>query len=229
MIPKCLLKNILLGLAVIIMQVPLLSTGSTLFAHDGSYSDKIYINSTDTISKYTQYGNGNNSGELYLRFSLPFVNSFCTMPEDERVVSASFLGVGIGLDYYHSKKQFIHLEYSGISAGILNRLLNSESIGSEYISFSNNHKIRRFSIGYGFTYAKNTWKYLYPTGWFSAGNGTESYYTLGLIFPINFQIEKYTNVEVVYRPTFYRPNMPDKFLYEHLISIDFTWKIRIRK
>ena len=78
-------------------------------------------------------------------------------------------------------------------------------------------------------YAKNTWKY-HDWGLFSIlSKGKESHYAFGLVFPAYFPIGKDTNVEVVYRPTFYRPNMTDKFVYEHLISIDFAGKIRLKQ
>jgi hypothetical protein len=52
---------------------------------------------------------------------------------------------------------------------------------------------------------------------------------LGFVFPAYMYFRKVLGVGVIYRPSFYRPNMTDKFQYEHLISIDFVWKIRLKK
>lgn len=52
---------------------------------------------------------------------------------------------------------------------------------------------------------------------------------LGFVFPTYFQFGEYFSVGVIYRPTFYRPDLTDKFAYEHLISVDFAWKIRLKK
>ena len=201
-----------------------------------SYHGKIYINSADAISRYYKYGEANNKGELYLHLSLPFINSFRMMPENESAkVNTGLWGATIGLDYYHSKNQFVHLGVSGVS-GLSNFFtqlsnLEFESMFSGYISLSNNHKIRRFSVGYGLSYANNIWTHSELSWFWFVPLETEikSHNTFGLILPTYFQLGEYFNMGVVYRPTFYRPNMADKFLYEHLISIDFAWKIRLKK
>ena len=208
-----------------------------------TYPDKIYINSADATSRYYRYGKANNKGELYLHQSYTIFNPFRMIPENENVkVNTGFWGATIGVDYYHSKNQFIHLGVSGVSGGrtsildstaLFLKVKKVEFMSSEHISLSNNHKIKRFSIGYGLSYAKNTWTYR-KVWWFVIFPAIEeeivkSHNAFGFIFPTSFQIGDYFNIGVVYRPTFYRPNMPDKFLYEHLISFDFGWKIRLKR
>ncbi|MCL2651139.1 MAG: hypothetical protein FWD60_08985, partial [Candidatus Azobacteroides sp.] len=51
---------------------------------------------------------------------------------------------------------------------------------------------------------------------------SKSHKAFGLIFPIYFHVEKSFYISIVYRPTF-----SNKFAYEHLISIDFAWKIEL--
>ena len=205
-----------------------------------SYPERIYINSADTISKHYGYSQSDNKGELYLHLSLPHINFFSLKPQDEtRKVSAGFWGVAIGLDYYHSKNQFINLGASGVMDFFLpipaavDLSGEHKAANSVYVSLSNNYKIGRFSIGYGLSYGRNTWSFSYidrfdpppPT----RDPVTKNYNTFGLVFPTYFQLGEHFNIGVVYRPTFYRPNLIDKFSYEHLISIDFAWKIRIKK
>jgi len=204
-----------------------------------TYPSRIYINSADTISKYFRY-NPDNKGELHLHLSLPHFNFFCLVPESEGVsINTSFWGLTIGLDYYHSQNQFINLGASyafgfvfPIPASV--RLIGEiESGSSRYISLSNNHRIRRFAIGYGLSYGRNTWDYRYfePEDHFlgASESVTKSHDVFGFIFPTYFQIGERFNMGVVYRPTFYRPILTKKFAYEHLISIDFAWKIRLMK
>jgi hypothetical protein len=198
-----------------------------------SYPDRIYINPADAKEDYSIYGQANNKGELYLHLSLPLINSLLMMPGNEGTkVKAGIGGVTAGLDYYHSKKQFIHADISGLSGGFTLKDSKLESMTSDYISFSNNHKIGRFAIGYGFSFAKNTWNEYYLSSWLlfvPAKISEKSHYALGLIFPGYFQLGEYFNIGIVYRPTFYRPDMPGKFVYEHLISIDLALKIRLKK
>lgn len=198
-----------------------------------SYPDKVYINSADVANMYYKYGKANNKGELYLHLSLPTINPVLMKVESEGIKAKTGVGgVTVGFDYYHSKKQFIHLGISGLFGGFSLRNGNFESLTTEYISFSNNHKITRFSIGYGFSFARNTWEY-HKWRWFlipiPVETITKTHNSFGFIFPAYFQLGEYFNVGVVYMPTFYRPNIPDKFVYEHLISIDLAWKIRLKK
>jgi hypothetical protein len=185
------------------------------------------------ISKQDTVLTVGNKGELYLHLSLPAINPLLMKPKNER--TKAMVGVGgitVGLDYYHSQKQFIHLGVSGLWGGITFKNDELKAITSEYISFSNNHKNRQFSIGYGLSYARNTWYYS-KLSWFwfipSAESIKKSHDAFGLIFPAYYQVREYFKIGIVYRPTFYRPNTTGKFAYEHLISLDFAVKIRLKK
>ena len=206
-----------------------------------TYPNNIYINSTDTISRY--YGFSiDNKGELYLHLSLPHINSFCLRPEKEGYkVNTGFWGFKIGLDYYYLTNRFISLNVSGVSDIFVpfpaspNFGGKYELMNSMYISLSDNYRLGRFTVGYGLSFAKNTWDFRYyethepnpppPT----REPVRKSHHALGFIFPTYFQMGESFNIGVIYRPTFYRPNMTDKFRYEHLVSIDFAWKIRLKR
>lgn len=205
-----------------------------------SYPQSIYINSSDTNSRYYLFGQSNNKGELYLHLSLPYINSFRLTPDNEGTkINTGFWGLTIGLDYYHSKNQFVNIGISGVSdffvpvPAAVDIGGEYELMSSRYISISNNHKLRRFTIGYGLSYARNTWDFRYYDRFDPLPPTREpvkkSSNAFGLIFPTYFQVGEHFHIGVVYRPTFYRPTMIDKFKYEHLISIDFAWKIRLKK
>jgi hypothetical protein len=205
-----------------------------------SYPKRIYINSADTINKYYGYSQSNNKGELHLHLSLPHFNFFNLAPEGEKNrIGASFWGLTIGLDYYHSKNQFVNLDGSyafGLVFPIpaaIDLSGEHELMSSWYIGLSNNHKLGRFTLGYGLSFGRNYWDFRYynwgdpppPT----REPASKSHYALGLIFPTYFELGEPFNVGVIYRPSFYRPTLTNKFAYEHLISIDFAWKIRLKK
>ena len=205
-----------------------------------TYPGKIFINSADATGGYSLFGKANNKGELYLYFSLPMVNRFRMMIEGEgskRSVGA--MGFCFGLDYYHSKNQFIHAGFSTLVGGYKTthtrdrRTREREYMESQHFSLSNNHKFGRFSIGYGFSYARISWKYIRSRRGFIFYRPVErvekNHNAFGLIFPSYFQLGEHLNIGIVYRPTFFRPNLPNKFAYEHLISVDLAWKIRLKK
>jgi hypothetical protein len=207
--------------------------------HTLFYPRVIYLNLTDTTSRYFLY-NPDNKGKFNLHLSLPHINTFRMTPENEGVkINTGFWGLTIGLDYYHSKKQFVNLGFSGVmdffvpAPAAVDIWGEYEVMSSLYISLSNNHKLGEFTLGYGLSYVRNTWDFRY----YDWGNTppptrdpvTKSHYSFGFVFPFYYRVIKQLNVGVVYRPSFYRPNMTDKFSYEHLISIDFVWKLRFKK
>jgi hypothetical protein len=107
-----------------------------------------------------------------------------------------------------------------------------ELMSSSYLNISNNHKVRRFSFGYGFSYSKNTWDLRYynrfnpppPT----RNPEKKSNNALGLVFSSYYLTGKRFTLGIVYRPTFYRLNAEPVFKYEHLLSLNFGWKIRLK-
>lgn len=204
-----------------------------------TYPGYIYINSSDTISKYSTFKQNHYKGEIDLHVSLPYINSFLLKPENEGVKSnTGFMGFTIGCDYYHSKNQFLNLGFSIATdfflpgPAVVDFSGEKEFMSSKYISLSNNHKIKRFTLGYGFSYSKNTWDYQYydmldpppPT----KDPVKKSHNAFGLIFPTYYQIGNYFNIGIIYKPTFYRPQISNKLDYEHLFSIDFAWKIPLK-
>ncbi len=205
-----------------------------------SYPRRIYINSTDTLNRFYKYHQVKKKGELDLHISLPHVNSFMLKPEDEKTkINTGFWGLTIGLNYYHSKNQFINLGVSGVSdffvpvPAAIDLSGEYELMSSRFISVSNNHHINRFSFGYGLSYARNNWNFRYYDR-FDPPPPTRdpikrSHQAFGFVFPTYYLLAKHFHLGVVYRPTFFRPNLTNNFRYEHVISLDFAYKIRIKK
>lgn len=107
-----------------------------------------------------------------------------------------------------------------------------ETITSTYVSLTDNLKLGNFSFGYGANYSQNQWRYRYiaddtlSTPSFSTSKSSES---VGLTFNSYYRIGKTFHIGLVYRPTFFRIKPTSEFIYEHLISIDFAWKWKIKK
>jgi hypothetical protein len=192
---------------------------------------KAEIESSRTTKKrksHTPYGY--NKGELYLHISHMLFNSAILELDEEgrKIGTYFFFGFSSGFDFHHSHNQFMSLRTSVV---VLN-------LGGEWeadllhISFSNNHRINKFSIGYGVSYAGNffykDWEYIDEIDDYDY-TSHKSYGTFGLIFPAYFYSGEIFSVGIVYRPTFFRPHMRDKFKYEHLISLDLAFKIRLVK
>ncbi|MES2807977.1 MAG: hypothetical protein V4619_05095 [Bacteroidota bacterium] len=203
------------------------------------YPDFINLNTNDTLNKRGGLIMG-EKGDFLLHFSLPLFNGFHISPDGEpmRYLKGG-LGISAGFDYFHSDNQFINLSATVATDGprIGYRREGEEAI-TRYLSLSNNHVINRLSLGYGLTYGQNTWQYrnwrgiaYFSERYITTSEGrmpeTKSNNALGLIFSSHFRIVSGLSAGVVYRPTYIRFGTDNR--YEHLISFDVAYKIRINK
>jgi len=206
-----------------------------------SYPNKVFVNSADATGEWSLFGNANNKGELYLHLSLSLLNHFCMTFDDIGVKRNLGSMVGsIGLSYYHSRNQFIHFAFSNTGSYTRRRLeerrFEVETMASNTFSFTNNHRFERFSIGYGISFTENTWDYhRFRRGWFifpfpiTEKRDQKRHHAFGLVFPVSFQLGERLHAGLVYRPTFFRPNAIDRFVYEHVVSLELGWKIRLKR
>jgi len=205
-----------------------------------TYPTRIYFDMKDTTNTYLSYDPRSKKGEIDLRISLPHINNFLLKLDNESKYkyNTGFWGLTLGLDYYHSAKQFINLSATGVMDFFLpvpaavDMAGYYEIMNSTYISVSNNHKIKNFTVGYGLSYAKNTWNLNY-SDWgdepLTVEPVSKSNNAIGFIFPAYYMPTEHFFIGVVYRPTLFRLSTENPFKYEHLISIDFGWKLKLTK
>ncbi|MFT5168098.1 MAG: hypothetical protein ACI8P3_003337 [Saprospiraceae bacterium] len=190
-----------------------------------TYPKNIYVDLSDADPGYFIYALP-QSGNLYFNISIPFENNFLLRPEGEQGIKLNneFLGISFGLDYHYSDHQFLNLSWTlagnGVNSFVSDIRQSRESTLSKYMSFSLNHKVNRFSFGYGFAFGEN----LYFTR-----RSTQKNKALGSVFPGYVQIGEYFHLGLIYRPTFIRFNVTDTFKYEHLFSVDLCWKLRVKR
>ncbi len=200
---------------------------------------KINLNSTDTINNIPIRYQNIRKGMFRFIWSFPYINSFYLNPHNENTKNnTGFIGCTYGLDYFYKTNRYINFSFSQIIDYYIplpiRRNYNKiyEGIDSYYICLSNNHKIRRFSLGYGFSIAQNNWGVI-NNNWDENSSTREpvekTNYALGLISSFYYQITPIFHFGIVYRPTFLRPDIEPTFKYEHSISIDIGWKIPLGK
>lgn len=205
-----------------------------------TYPSLVYINSHDSLSKITRFPNYYKKGEIHLHLSLPYLNTLYLTPDNLKInANTGFLGFCIGLDYYHSKKQFLNLSGSAVLDFFVPfpAPVHFEGVqefrSSQYLSLTNNHKVNQFSLGYGLAFAQNNWRRTdfgsFDSAYISQPTLSKSNNALGLTFSTYIQTGQHFNLGIIYRPTFYRFNSPNSWQYEHLISIDFAWKFKLKK
>ncbi len=205
------------------------------------YPRVIHLNSADTINRYYKFGLENNKNVFRFNISLPHINIFEFKPEGESIKNTTgFFGISFGLDYFYNAKKFINIstyrvtDFPFIVPVAYDRFGPYENMRSSFTTLSHNHQFKRLTVGYGLSYSKNTWSFnpgrQYP---FEDMINTEEAkrkisYAVGAVVPVHFRLGQSFHFGVIYRPTFYRANISPTFKYEHLISVDFAWKIRLK-
>ncbi len=218
------------------------------------YRKSIFLDTNDTIrtitperitkglengfKRYFSTELSRQKGDLYVHLGLPFVNGFKFKPEFEGSVNiVGMMGFTAGLDYYHTNKQFLSLRLSAVedyNAPIPITDTPSETLNmplsSVFVSLSNNHQFNRLSVGYGVAFARNMWEFVYKKEYqfIIMENKKSAHNAIGLVVPVHFTVFDNFNIGAIYRPTFYTFGHSTKFQYEHLLSLEFSYKVRIR-
>jgi len=218
------------------------------------YGRKLLFKSWDTttvftppifsgVKKYFAQKYPVQKGQVNMSISIPYINGFYMQPQGEGVrMNAGFFGLSAGLEYYYKENTFAKITIaSAIDFDFFIPVPIEgdgpyQSTRNFNISLTNNHKLSRFVLGYGVSYAKNTWQYHTGNG-FDETFGTimptpsrkEVSESLGLSFNAYHQFTKDFFMGVVYNPTFYDVSPSGQFNYQHIISLDLMWKVRLWK
>lgn len=177
-------------------------------------------------------------GEIRLKLGLPYVNSFTLNPQNEtRKTQTGWVGLELGLEYQYSENSFVNLESSINGAaeafGLMDIVGEFDQFATLSINLSQNNTIGRVTIGYGLSYAWNTWVYtrtfvpdsIAPTRDLVVRDSQN----LGLILNSYYRLGKTAHIGLIYRPYFLKVVPDTKFDYEHIISLDIMWRFRIKK
>jgi hypothetical protein len=180
-------------------------------------------------------------GQINLLYSYPLVNSFNFKPQNEpSKTSVGCLGIGLGIEYFYTNTKSLQFKADAIidfpvpfpvSLGIGS---DRETHNSWYVSITDNWKIRRFTFGYGFNYAENTWRFIpYPEE-DESGNPIpkrdftrKTNKTLGLTFNSYYQLSSWFYLGVVYRPSIFQFSPQKGLKYERIVTFDALFKIRL--
>jgi hypothetical protein len=181
-----------------------------------------------------------DSKKLKFHFSMPWLNGFSFKTfNNRRIYSFGFIGVAGGFDYFYTKDRFVSFRADAIAdyfAPIFIPLAHDDGdIRTSAVNFSllNSKKLNKFIYGYGLNYAQNYWSY--NSGYYY-NEGINTIYNerirfvshnIGLNLNSCFQITDNFYIGVVYRPSFVTFDSGPKFIYEHALSLDLSWKINL--
>jgi hypothetical protein len=204
------------------------------------YPWTVKINPSDTTSRVYDYYKTPHKGQLNFIYTLPWVNNFYLQPSQETSkANTGFWGISAGLEYYYKENKYLSLTGSAVMdffipfPAAVDFSGEFENMYSVYSSLTDNFRFRRFTLGYGLNFSRNTWKLVYhdrfdpppPT----REPATKSSNSIGFTIDGYYQLGKRFHVGLIYRPTLLNLKPEVDFKYEHLISIDFAWKIRLKQ
>ncbi|MNK06458.1 hypothetical protein D3C87_243570 [compost metagenome] len=204
------------------------------------YGKEIMLNDNDTVNiinedlkkRYTT-----EKGQFNLLISMPYGNLFYMQPQNESSkTQAGFFGISIGAEYYYKDVKYIKFT-AGSSIDFLAPVPAPVTYdgAAEFITVYNfaltdNYKLGRFTLGYGLNYGIYKWRlnnneYIFP----STVNEprTSINHGLGIATNVYYQFSKAFFLGVVYNPTFITTYPKTEFNYQHVISLDLQWKIKL--
>lgn len=204
------------------------------------YPGIVKINPSDTTSRVIDYYAIPHKGQLNLIYTLPWVNSFYLQPSDETSkINTGFWGISTGLEYYYKDNKFLSLTGSAVMdffipfPAAVDFSGEVENMYSVYTSLTDNYRFSRYTLGYGLNFSRNTWNLAYHDRFDPLPStrepATKSSNSIGFTIDGYYQIGKRFHVGLIYRPTLLNLKPEVDLKYEHLISIDFAWKLRLKK
>lgn len=202
------------------------------------YRSNIYPELSATSSRLKRYP-PSTKNQWNLTFSLPHANFYYFKPLGEpNVRSAGFWGLSTGLEYYYAPQKFLNFTASAVTNFtfpipvilLLGEGLE-ERLRSFFFTFTNNHEVNNFSLGYGIHYANNIWEleYVGETPPPDVREVIRSSHSLGFNLNTYYRLGERFRIGLFYRPSLLRIDPDPGLKYEHLITVDFVWKWKISK
>jgi hypothetical protein len=165
------------------------------------------------------------------------VNYLLVNPDqDFRDSEVGFNGYGIGVEYHYKERKFIGLSSSYVMTfeypvpipadAEYNKILSSFSI-----DLTDNFHVNRFTFGYGLCYSAISWKEWIrdfdQVGLPTTSSKTFTNRNLGFTLRSDYKLGKTIHIGLIYQPSIVNLNIEPKFIYEHVISVEVNWRIKL--
>lgn len=210
------------------------------------FGDAVHLNLQDTVrelhteqhTKRMQYLDmefEKRKGNIDLLIGLPYINGFNSRPSGQNVrVNTGFWGYSLGLNYYYRSDRYLHVSLAGASdiwVAVPAAITPSdvgESLYTSYIQMSHFFYIKRFELGAGLSFARNSWLFYDTTNPNEYISISRRHNAIGAVFSALHTFGRHFSAGFVYRPTFWQvyPSIEQK--YEHLISFEFRFQIPVK-
>jgi len=199
-----------------------------------TYPREIYSSLADSSTTYKR-SVPYNAGKNFLSISVPHVNSFLVRPDivTKSRTNTGFFGAGLSFDHYYHPNKFLRVSIGAVTNFPIPIIApfdykgDMETMSSEYLNISNNYQLNRFLLGYGISIARNSWRHTNNFTIPVINYGSQNDAAMGIVLQSYYRFGRSFYLGAIYRPTFLRFPSSHTLQYEHLISIDLNWRIRL--
>jgi hypothetical protein len=175
--------------------------------------------------------------DFRLDLKLPWINHLTLNPDNKfKENRFGFVGVGVGIEYNYAKNKYLETSFSAAAtsdipfpAPVLKNY--NKNLTTFYACVTDNIIKNRFTVGYGINYADNRWAEVirdFSNNGLSTTSQTEySNKSIGLTLNTYYRLGKTANLGMTYRPSLFNIENNFRFLYEHLITVEFMWRFSL--
>ena len=211
------------------------------------YGKELLLNVHDTISTIGKKRGGLKAyfkrryptpkRQFNLVLSVPYANLFYMQPHNERAkTNGGFLGTSLGAEYYYKDNKYVKFT-TAVSIDFLAPVPvpisydgTNEFITAYNFTLTDNYRLNRFTLGYGLNYGIYKWRldntdFIFPS--MIDVPRTKINHGIGIATNAYYQFSRSFFVGVIYNPTFITTYPKTEFNYQHVISLDFLWKIKL--
>ncbi len=215
------------------------------------YGKNLAINAEDTTTIYratsarwrAYWGRSYaaQKGDVALQLSIPIVSSFLLRPEGEGAKeTVGCLGIGAGFSYAYRDRRGLGLS-GGVAIDNVSPFPAAVDYAGLYERYSSlwaalmhyHYPFRRLSFGYGVAYSLTSWRLAYGH---DAGTTppartpvTQSSVALGVMAAASFRVNKALSAGLSYRASLLGFHHGDAAPYEHVISFELAYPLRLRR
>lgn len=161
--------------------------------------------------------------------TLPYFNALRVYTGKEQVTESGFWGLEIGAEHFYKDNNYWSLKIGAAGTNILidPERINDTRTSTLYVSFNNNHVIRRLDLAYGLCLSQYTWRLVRPIDP-SYLQYSRQNMTIGFCFSVHYRIGNRFSTGIMQQVAFLSLTPGSPNTGQNYFSIQFSWKLPFR-
>jgi len=170
-------------------------------------------------------------GDVHWQLGYQILSNYQFQPSGEEMkTSGGCMGFRLGLSYAYKDGHFVCLTGgAAVDTYMPFTIIDFDGLyeimSSSYIAVTDNFQWKRFRLGYGPAFARNTWDLRYSSKFDptppTRQPETKRSHSLGILLAGSYQLNRTLHLGICYRPTFLQISPDTRWSYEHMLSLEF--------